>query len=48
MIDKARQNRLEHLEKSQNLIVEMRPEFAEALKNTVAFSCKTSFNFLLL
>ena len=33
MIDRAVKNRKEKLEKSQDLLVEMRPEFANALKS---------------
>jgi hypothetical protein len=40
MIDRARQHRLEHLEQSKKLVIEMKPEFAEALKKTISFSRK--------
>lgn len=39
-IDKALFNRKEKLEKSQNLLVEMRPEFVEALEHCMSFSSK--------
>ena len=44
MIDAALTTRRKKLEENQNLIVEMRPEFAEALKKTLQFS---SINFLV-
>ena len=40
MINKAMVDRKKKLEESQNLIVEMRPEFANALKKSISFSCK--------
>lgn len=40
MINKALVDRKKKLEESQNLIVEMRPEFANALKKSINFSCK--------
>jgi hypothetical protein len=40
MINHSLQQRKEKLEKSQNLLVEMRPEFANALRNSISFSCK--------
>jgi hypothetical protein len=38
MIDRAIKARKEKLEKSQDLLVDMRPEFVDALKSAVAFS----------
>jgi hypothetical protein len=40
MIEVAKQNRKEKIEKSQDLLVHMRPEFEEALKNTLNFKSK--------
>jgi hypothetical protein len=40
MIDRAIKARKEKLEKSQDLLVDMRPEFVDALKSAVAFSRK--------
>jgi hypothetical protein len=40
MINRSLQQRKDKLEKSQNLLVEMRPEFANALKKSISFSCK--------
>ena len=40
MITKAMHDRKKKLESSQNLLVDMRPEFAEALKRCSTFSCK--------
>lgn len=40
MVNKAMTDRKQKLEQSQNLIVEMRPEFANALKKSISFSCK--------
>lgn len=47
MIDQAIKARKEKLEKNQDLLVDLRPEFADALKTAVAFSCKflISLNF---
>ena len=42
MIDCAIKARKEKLEKSQDLLVDMRPEFVDALKSAVAFSRKYS------
>lgn len=38
MIDTALRARKKKIEESQNLLVEMKPEFAEALKNSLSFS----------
>jgi hypothetical protein len=43
MINKAMQQRKEKLEQNQNMIVEMRPEFAAALKKSISFSCISFF-----
>ena len=40
MIDRASMQRKEKLENSQNMIVEMKPEFEAALKNCIGFSSK--------
>ena len=40
MITKAMQDRRKKLEVSQNQLVDMRPEFASALKRCQSFSCK--------
>ena len=40
MVNKAMTKRREKLENSQNLIIEMRPEFAQALKKSISFSRK--------
>jgi len=40
MITKAMQERKKRLEQAQDLLVEMRPEFAAALKRCQTFSCK--------
>jgi hypothetical protein len=40
MVDKALKERKEKLEKNQDLIVEMKPEFANALKKCIGFSSK--------
>lgn len=40
MVNKAMAKRKDKLEHSQNMIVEMRPEFAQALKKSISFSCK--------
>ena len=42
MIDLARQARHEKLEDHEDLIVEMKPEYADALKSSSSFSSKTS------
>ena len=42
MINKAMTARRKKLEQNQNLMVEMRPEFAQALKRCESFSSKTS------
>jgi len=42
MVDIALKARRQKLEKSQSQIVEMRPEFASALKNALSFSSKRS------
>ena len=42
MINNAMSTRKKKLEKNQNLLVEMRPEFAEALKRCDSFSSKLS------
>jgi len=41
-IAKAMQDRKKKIEQSQDLIVDMRPEFAEALKRCQSFSCKAT------
>lgn len=41
MITKAMQERKRKLEHNQNLLVDMRPEFVNALKRCNSFSCKT-------
>jgi hypothetical protein len=41
MINKAIALRKKRLEQSQNQLVDMRPEFVEALKRCQSFSCKT-------
>ena len=40
MIHTAEILRREHLEVSRHLLVDMKPEFAEALQNCISFSCK--------
>lgn len=40
MISKAAAERKKKLEKAQNMVVEMRPEFEAALKKCIAFSSK--------
>ena len=40
MIDKALDKRKEKLEKSKDLMVDVRPEFAKALSQTLSFSSK--------
>jgi hypothetical protein len=40
MIDSALIERREHLEEKQHLVVEMKPEFTEALKNSLSVSSK--------
>lgn len=39
MINVAMAKRKAKLEKSQNLMVEMKPEFSEALKKSTSFTC---------
>ena len=41
MIHTAEIIRKEHLEQSRNLLVDMKPEFADALQNCLNFSCKS-------
>lgn len=48
MITGAVQNRKRKLEENQNQMVEMRPEFVEALRRCETFSRKFSFLSLLL
>ena len=40
MITKAMNERRKKIEQSQNMLVEMRPEFVEALKRCNSFDCK--------
>jgi hypothetical protein len=40
MVSKAVKDRVQKLEKSQDLIVEMKPEFEAALKKCISFSSK--------
>ncbi|KEJ82494.1 hypothetical protein OXYTRIMIC_198 [Oxytricha trifallax] len=40
MVHQAKQQRLDKMNKSKNLLVNMRPEFAQALNNSLQFSCK--------
>ena len=44
MVNNAFKGRKERLEKSQNLMVEMKPEFEAALKKCISFSSKCSVN----
>jgi hypothetical protein len=46
-INKALHARREKLEKSQNLLVDMRPEFVEALDNCMSFSSKSSHRVII-
>ena len=48
MIHTAEIIRKKHLEKSKNLLVDMKPEFADALKNCISFSCKYRVNTILI
>ncbi len=48
MIDRARKNRQEYLEDSQKLVVEMKPEFVEAMESSSAVSRKSLMLSLLL
>ena len=48
MINKAMTKRKTKLEQSQALLIEKKPEFAEALKNCNNFSSKKNFPQLLL
>ena len=43
MIKEAKKHRKEKLEEHQNLLVEMKPEFVNALTNSLSFSTKTLF-----
>ena len=43
-IDKAKKERKEKIEKSQNLLVHMIPDFAEALKYSSLFSGNIRYN----
>jgi hypothetical protein len=47
MISKAIKKRKEKLESSQDLMVEMKPEFEAALKKCISFSCKQSITFTM-
>ena len=47
MINKAIKKRREKLENSQNMMVEMKPEFEAALKKCISFSCKLSISIIL-
>ena len=47
MVDKALKTRKERLEEGYNMAVEMRPEFADALRSAVSFSCKSSINLFI-
>lgn len=40
MIDSALKVRKAKLEKNQNMLVEMKPEFADALRTSLSFSSK--------
>ena len=40
MIHDAMEKRKEALEKNRNLLVDMKPEFADALSKCLNFSCK--------
>jgi len=40
MITRAMQERRKRLEQTQDMLVDMRPEFAAALKRCQTFSCK--------
>jgi hypothetical protein len=42
-VEDAVRKRNQHVEQKQDLVVEMRPEFAEALKKCENFSCKFRF-----
>ena len=44
MIDEAREVRMEKLEENRNLTVKMKPEFYEALNNSITFSSKIPFH----
>ena len=48
MIDLARQARHEKQEDHEGLIVEMKPEYAEALKSSSSYSCKLHTEALTL
>ena len=48
MIDLARQARHEKQEDHEDLIVEMKPEYAEALKSSSSYSCKLHTEALTL
>ena len=43
MVHDAMEIRKENLEKNRNLLVEMKPEFADALSKCQYFSCKILF-----
>lgn len=43
MIDEAMKTRKEKLEEKQDLMVDVRPEFAKALSTTFSFSSKLHF-----
>ena len=47
MITKAMVQRKQRIEQSQNQLVGMRPEFAQALKNCVSFSSKSTYSHTL-
>ena len=44
MITQAMQDRKKKLEQSQNQLVDMRPEFVQALKRCTTFGCKRVFS----
>ena len=48
MIKKAMQTRKQKLEKNQDLLVDMRPEFVNALRNCISFSSKLDFKVTVL
>ena len=46
LITNAVKQRKEKLEKNKHLLVEMKPEFAEALKNCVSFSSNNDISLI--
>ena len=48
MIHKAEVVRKEHIEHARNLLVDMKPEFADALSKCISFSCKYYLTSLLI